>query len=102
MLNKLDFKFVDLSQLQHVPMTCRGRQGNETSDYIKENDRTDKISASIIFSDVIQFRGICHTSADFMVINFKLKLKTAFSGAKKRVSEIAINTLRVTSLTVVP
>ena len=54
-------------------MTCLGRQGNEASDHIKVEDCTDKISASISFSEVIQFRGICHTSANFMVINFKLK-----------------------------
>jgi hypothetical protein len=40
-------------------------------------------------------------SAYFMVTNFKFKFKTAFSEATKRLSEIAINTLRVTSLTAV-
>jgi hypothetical protein len=83
-------------------VTYLGRWDNEQSDHIKEKDCADKISASNSFSKVIQFRGICNMSANFMFTNFKFKFKTAFSEAMKRVSEIAINTLHVTSLTAVP
>ena len=85
MLNKRDVKSVDLSQLEQGPKTSLGRQGNEASDHIKKNECTDKISASISFSKVIQSLR-CHTSANFMVTNFKFMFKTALSEAMKHLT----------------